>query len=236
MNNNVENTNDKSQKTLRFSVNSCFNTHAYLIWHVLYKHLVTAQSSTFTVGFCHFASFCGHSGREDLALTLSSPRQVHLPKTQIWFLQMTCWDSAIVTLASLRARSCGPRGSCAGLSTLSTEGWQANTPAGRNQPEASWSHSTAPWTEGKKRLLYCETCTDPTFTSLWSSNIIETQESVWFGDVTKSNQQPSSRPGQPLLQGFARFLRVLSRFSEPAQATGDAMHMCVNSWKKKGQK
>lgn len=87
------------------------------------------------------------------------------------------------------------------------------------------------------------------FTSLWSRNIVETQAGVFFlehlfGQVTNQinssavlfGVSPSSRPGQPLLQGFARFLWGLGWFSEPAQATGDAMHMRVNSYRKKGQK
>lgn len=78
---------------------------------------------------------------------------------------------------------------------------------------------------------------------------METQADVFFfkhlfGQVTNQinssavlfRVSPSSRPGQPLLQGFARFLRVLGGFSEPAQATGDAVHMRVNSCGKKGQK
>lgn len=102
---------------------------------------------------------------------------------------------------------------------------------------------------GKKQVTYCGTCTHPMFRSFWSRNIVETQADVFFSNTYLDRLQikstavlccsgvsPSSRPGQPLLQGFARFLRVLGGFSEPAQATGDAVHMRVNSCGKKGQK
>lgn len=39
-------------------------------------------------------------------------------------------------------------------------------------------------------------------------------------------------PGQPLFQGLACFLWVLSWLPEPAQPIRDPMHMCVHTYKK----
>lgn len=190
------------------------------------------------------------------------------------------WDLVTVTLASLWASSCGPRGSCAGSDTPSTEGWRANKPAARNRRAASWSHSTAPWkqSEGKKTPTHL-ILNQSTFCSLWSSileiwpktfllyvifiylwnwtsslrlsyllnvrdtltcsrtlgfQLLRTYIVYWVsqcisGQITLFRMSLCSLPGQPLLQGLACFLWILGRFLEPAQPTGDAMHVCVDA-------